>query len=262
MKICILASGSKGNCVYLEDGNYKILIDIGISFKQIRLKLEKINVDIKDINAVFITHEHTDHVMGLKTFSNNMDCEFYLTQGTFDNLKNNIHETLSRKLFKIIKAFDEIKLNNMNIIVIPTHHDSKEAVGFRINSFDKSLVYITDTGYYDITRYDLIKDASMYIFESNYDPTILYESNRPLRLKKRIAGDLGHMSNEDSAINLSNVMGESTRLVVHAHISLECNTEESIVETFRRVLFERNVDVSNIRFTCASQFEISEVFEL
>lgn len=262
MKICILASGSKGNCVYVEDDNYKILIDIGISFKQLRIRLNKINVDVQEINAVFITHEHTDHVMGLKTFSNNMECDFYLTNGTFSNLKSNIHETISKKQFKIIKEFDEIKLNNMNIIVIPTHHDAKEPVGFRINCFDKSLIYITDTGYYDITRYDLIKNATMYIFESNYDPTILYESNRLLKLKKRVAGDLGHMSNEDSAVNLACVMGESTRLVVHAHISLECNTEEAIVETFRRILFERNVDVSNIRFTCASQFEISEVFEL
>ncbi|MFI3251671.1 MAG: MBL fold metallo-hydrolase [bacterium] len=262
MKICILASGSKGNCIYVEDEEYKVLIDIGISFKQLRIKLNQINVDVNDINAVFITHEHTDHVMGLRTFSNNMNCDFYLTKGTLENLKSNIHETMSKKLFHIIKAFDEIKLNNMNIIVIPTHHDAKEPVGFRINHFDKSLIYITDTGYYDITRYDLIRNATMYIFESNYDPTILYESKRMLRLKKRVAGDLGHMSNEDSAINLSNVMGESTKLVVHAHISLECNTEEMIVETFRRILFERNVNIENIRFICAKQYEISEVFEL
>lgn len=262
MKICILASGSKGNCVYVEDENYKILIDIGISFKQLRLKLSQIDVDVNEINAVFITHEHTDHVMGLRTFSNNIDCDFYLTEGTFSNLKNNIHETLSKKNFKIIKGSDEIKLNNLNIIAIPTHHDAKEPVGFRINYFEKSVVYITDTGYFDIMFYPLIENATMYIFESNYDPAILYESNRPLRLKKRVAGDLGHMSNEDSAINLANVIGENTKIIVHAHISLECNNEHSIVETFRRILFERNKDVSNIRFTCASQFEISEVFEI
>lgn len=262
MKFCILASGSKGNCFYLEYEKEKILIDLGLSFKQIKLKLSQIDVNIEELTAVFITHEHADHVMGLRTFSNQINCDFYLTQGTFDNLKGNAHETLSKKQFKIIKEFDEINVGNAKYFVIPIHHDAKEPVGFKITYNEKSLVYITDTGYIDISLYNKIKNANVYILESNYDPAILYSSNRTLYLKKRVAGDLGHMSNEDSAINLTYLLGESTSLVIHAHISLECNTEESIVETFRRILFEYKVNVDNVRFLCAKQYEISEVFEL
>ncbi len=262
MKFCILASGSKGNCVYLEYEDKKILIDLGVSFKQIKLKLMQIDVNIDDLTDVFITHEHADHVMGLRTFSNQIKCNFHLTQGTFSNLKSNAHETLSKQQFKIIKAFDEISIGNGTFLVVPTHHDAKESVGFKITYNNKSLVYITDTGYIDIKLYKYLLNANVYILESNYDPEILYSSQRTFYLKKRIAGDLGHMSNEDSAINLTYLLGESTSLVIHAHISLECNSEQLILETFRRIFSEYKVNTENIKFVCAKQYEISEVYEI
>ncbi len=262
MKVCILASGSKGNCVYLEHDNYKILLDIGITFKQLRLKLNQIDVDVNDINAVFITHQHFDHVMGLRTFSNNIDCDFYLTKGTFDNLNHNIHETLSKKQFHFIKSLDSMMFNNIKITFIPTHHDVAESIGFMIEVDNKKVVYITDTGYIDLNMHDTLKNADLYILESNYDPEILYSSNRYFNLKKRIAGDLGHMSNEDSAINLTYLIGENTKMVIHAHISLECNTEEAIVNTFRRIFNEYKTNIDNVKFVCAKQYEISEVYEL
>lgn len=262
MKICMLASGSRGNCTYIEIGDKKILIDVGITFKQMNLKLKQIGVDINDIDAVFITHEHLDHVLGLRTFSNNLDCDFYLTQGTYDNLKNNVHETLSKKNFKIIVGYEEIILNDSIIKAIPTHHDAAESVGFKIVDKETSLVLITDTGYMDASLFHHIENANCYIIESNYDPAVLQDSNRPRKTKNRISGDYGHMSNEDCAINLCSLMGENTKLVIHAHISLECNSEELIVETFRRIFFEYKKEVGNIRFVCSKQYEITEVFEL
>lgn len=262
MKICILASGSRGNCTYIETKGKKILIDVGISFKQINLKLKQIDVDINDITSVFITHEHLDHVLGLRTFSNNINCDFYLTQGTFDNLKNNVHETLSKKSFKIIKGFDEIEFEDLLVKAIPIHHDAKEPLGFKIINNTKTLVFITDTGYMDASFFHLINDANCYIIESNYDPAILQDSNRPRKTKNRISGDLGHMSNEDCAINLCSLIGENTKYVIHAHISLECNSEELIVETFRRIFFDYKKDISHVKFSCAKQYEISGVIEL
>ncbi len=262
MRICVLASGSRGNCTYLEVGNNKILIDVGISFKQINLKLQQINVNIFDLTSVFITHEHTDHVVGLRTFSNNINCDFYLTQGTFDNLKNNVHETFSKKNFKIIKGFEEVLLKNLKVLPISIHHDAKEPVGYKFTSLNKEFVIITDTGYIDVSNFHYIENANCYVIETNYDPALLQEADRPRHTKNRIAGDKGHTSNEDCAINLCSLIGNKTKLVVHAHISLECNTEELIVDTFRRIFFEYKKDVSKVRFDFAKQFEISEVYEI
>lgn len=165
MRVCILASGSKGNCVYLEHENKKILIDIGITYKQLRIKLNQIGVSPEEINAVFITHEHMDHVIGLRTFSNNVDCNFYLTKGTLENLKNNIHETLSKKQFKIIKGFDEVDVGDVKLFAVPTHHDAKEPIGFKICCNNETIIYIQIQDIL-ILRYMIILKMLLCIFLS------------------------------------------------------------------------------------------------
>lgn len=262
MRVCVLASGSKGNCTYLEVDEYKILIDVGISYKQIRLKLNQIGVKVEEINAVFITHEHLDHVCGLRTFCNNIFPTFYLSEGTFNGLKTEVQELFKHKNYQIIKSKDVINLPNIIVQAISIHHDAREPLGYIMNTNNTKLVYVTDTGYIDENSHHLLVNADIYILESNYDPEILTSSNRPFHLKQRILGDKGHLSNEDSAITLAKIIGKKTKYIVHAHRSQECNMRELVTMTHKRIFKEYEVDDSNIEYHHGEADFKTEVFIL
>ncbi len=262
MKVIIIASGSKGNCVYLEHKNHKILLDLGVTFKQINLRLKQVGIDVFDVNKVLLTHEHSDHTIGLKTFSNNISPIYYLSKGTFDSLKPILKENLEQKEYKIVNKFDLIEFDDLKITVIPAHHDSKENIGFMFELNDKKMVYMTDTGYIDEALFPMLCNADTYILESNYDTEILYTSERMYHLKKRVASDVGHMSNYDCAVTLTNLIGEKTKRIVYAHISLECNNHEVIWETHKKIYDEKNIDYKDIEFIYAKQYEITDGFEI
>ncbi len=125
MKTFALATGSSGNCIYVESGEFRALVDCGLSFSKSKEILEEKGVDINLINHIFITHEHSDHVAGLKQFVKNLDkCKFYLSQGTLDNLE------IEYNKFNIVKNHDLIQIDNVRILVVNKPHDAKEAISF------------------------------------------------------------------------------------------------------------------------------------
>ncbi len=234
MKFLAIASSSKGNSSYLETKNIKALIDVGVSYTKIKNALKKIDVDINEITHVFITHEHIDHVKGLEMLLKHHSPEVYLTRGT------NLH--LKLKDVHIIKALEEVLVDDLSVLPIPLSHDAKEAVGFIFKSYDKSICYITDTGYIISEILPLLENHTLYYLESNYDPFTLIHSERPYHLKKRIIDEKGHLSNEESAYYFSTLKGEKTKHLVHSHISEECNTFDKIKETFDIVLKAQGED--------------------
>ena len=166
MKIKILGSGSKGNSTFIDLGNKKILIDVGFSYKHIKEQLEKINVDPKEIDAVLITHDHSDHVYGLKVFINKVKPILYITP--------EIEEAILEKPYeKSIYLGDELYLDDALIKVIPTSHDAITSNGFLIEKNSESLVYVTDTGYINVKYNDYLYNKNAYIIESNHDVEML-----------------------------------------------------------------------------------------
>ena len=238
MRVKVLSSGSKGNTTYIECDNTKILIDIGNSCKYVVNKLKEFGIDGKDIDAVLITHTHSDHIKGLKVFANKFNPLIYVTKemlsdlGYIDN-------------YKVINN-SSFKIKDIQIDVIKTSHDAPGSVGYVINGDGGSIVYITDTGYINNKYFDMLKNKEVYIMESNHDIEMLNNGPYPFRLRQRILSDKGHLSNYDSSRYISSFIGNKTRCVVLAHLSEENNTEDLAYNTLMERLNDNNQSVDKI----------------
>ena len=261
MKIIQIASGSKGNATLIETDYAKILIDCGISKKRIIEALNKYNTNLEDLDAILLTHEHVDHVSGLVPVYNATNCSIFTTLGTYTGLSSKYKEKIPKSKFRFISNDEYFEIGDVLVETVETFHDALGSIGFVFKIYDKKIVYITDTGHIPEAHYEKLKDADMYIFESNHDPEAVMLSDRPYETKMRIISDYGHMSNMDCAIVLANLITERTKDVVFAHISEECNLVQLVKLTSTRIFKELNVDVTNIKFHYASQAPL-EVFEL
>lgn len=275
MKVKVIASGSTGNCTYVETKDHKILIDTGISKKGIEVALNSIEVEFKEIDTVLITHEHDDHIRSLSAVLKKSEIMCYMTEGTYKAIINGKNEVLKKTLAERLESNYIILLNRLNksinypdilldetvINVLPTFHDALEPVGYKISCLDKSVVYITDTGYVHNSLYETICDSDCYVLEFNHDPQVLMASDRSLNLKRRILSDHGHLSNEDAFVTLSKIMGEKTRLVFYAHISQECNLVEIIELTRKKVMSSLGINDEAIKYIVTSPIS-TEVYEI
>ena len=230
MKFCVLSSGSKGNSTYLEVNNHKYLIDIGVNFLYLSKTLKEIGVDPQEIEGVFITHIHEDHIQGLKKFLHEVNPVVYLTKTIYDNLNLEMENIvfLDEESFDFV---DTIKLS----------HDTPECLGYIFNSNNKSLVYITDTGYINQKYFDKLSNKTAYILESNHDVDMLMNSSKPYFLKMRILGDVGHISNKDCLYYLKNFVGKDTKYIVLAHLSEDNNLEELALNNIKEIQVENKL---------------------
>lgn len=249
MRVVVLASGSKGNCTYVETEKHKVLIDIGTSSLQIEKRLKEIAVDPKSIDSVFITHAHKDHIAGVNVFYKKYQPNIYLTK--------NIYEEGNLTINKYIVLKNEIVIDDLKVTVIPTSHDAKDSRGYLLESNNKSMIYMTDTGYIN-SRYDsLLTNKNIYVMESNHDVEMLMNNEHyPHYLKMRILGDEGHLSNKDSALYLSKFIGKKTEKIFLAHLSEQNNTPSLALNCLKDTLKKKNIEFDNI--SIASQDFVSE----
>lgn len=252
MKACVLASGSKGNCTYIETDEIKFLVDIGPSCAYIERSLKSIGINPSSIKMIFITHTHTDHIGGLRVFLKKYHPIVYLT--------SKMHSELSIDLDNYVYINKQMIIEDLEVIPIKTSHDVAESHGFVFVSNGKSIVHITDTGYIHVKNFDKLKGRDLYIFESNHDVKMLREGKYPYHLQQRILSDRGHLSNKDSAYYLSKFIGENTKRIVLIHLSEENNTPECAVSTLTKTLKDKKVRVPDI--LVASQKEITELMEV
>ena len=251
MKFCVLASGSEGNCTYIETEKHKILIDLGMNVKYIKEKLAEINVKPEEINLVLITHVHKDHIGALDTFIKKYQPTICLSQKMFQEIPAiSAYE-------HIIIYDDQMVFDSLTVEIFKTSHDTSDSRGFVITSSGSSLVYVTDTGYINHHHFKIMENKNAYIFESNHDPEMLMNGKYPPWVKKRVIGDKGHLSNRDSAVYLAKLVGDNTKKIILAHLSKENNREELALQTIEEVFKEYQIPFKNIE--CARQKEKSEV---
>ena len=246
MKVSVLASGSKGNSTYIETNNTKVLIDAGMSNLYIEKKLILLGVNPDDINFIFITHTHTDHIAGLKVFIKKHHPKVFLTLDMYNELKDILND------YEILES--EIILNDLIVDYFKTSHDT-DSVGYIFKSNDKEIVYVTDTGYINIKNLKKLNNKDLYIFESNHDIEMLMNNpNYPYQIKQRILGDKGHLSNNQCKEYLNKIIGDKTKYIVLAHLS-EQNNDPSLA------LNNLN-DIKNIKIMIATQNEGTELIEV
>lgn len=237
MKFIILASGSKGNStLVIGENKHLLLIDAGISFKEIKEKVNRYGYDTKDIKDILITHEHEDHIKAINSFSN---AKIYSLKDVL--VANNI-----------LEKYKENMINTFSVTAIPLSHDVK-CCGYVIKDKNETLVYITDTGYVNYKNIQYITNADYYIFESNHNVPMLMETKRPFFIKSRILGDEGHLSNEVASDTLCDIIGDNTKQIYLAHLSQEANTKEKALHTLYVKAKERNIELNNILISAADQ---------
>ncbi len=247
MKISILASGSKGNCTYIETNSTKTLIDVGMSNLYIEKKLISLGINPNDINNVFITHPHVDHIAGLKVFIKKHNPTVYLTEKMYQELKSNIR--------KYVIIEDKIIIDDLIIDYFKTSHDAIDSVGYIFKNNDKEFVYVTDTGYISSKNLKKITNKDFYAFESNHDVNLLMNNpHYPYQIKQRILGDKGHLSNNQCREYLKKIIGDRTKYVILAHLSEQNNDKELALNNLK--------DIKNIKIMIAMQNENTELIEI
>lgn len=254
MKVKVLASGSKGNSTYVCCGLIHFLIDVGINYKTLCNCLEGVDITPKELYGVFITHIHTDHIKGLAS----------LVKKT--NLRVFVPELIARDLQKIIPTDNimiisqSFHIEDIYIQVIHTSHDVPCSVGYVISYQSASLVYITDTGYVNQKYFELLKNRSIYILESNHDEKMVMNGPYPYVLKQRVLSDEGHLSNRTASTYLQNWIGTTTKFVILAHLSEINNTPEMALNTFQDIVdFEQPY---SFNLMIAKQYEPLEIIEV
>lgn len=254
MLVSVLASGSKGNSTLIKTKEYNILIDAGMTVKYLNEKLRENEVLLKDIDYIFITHTHSDHIHALNNMVKRYNPTIIMTNEMFKDL------SFLKTYDNILILIDDITLGNVTIETITTSHDTTDARGYIITEDNASVVVITDTGYINRKHFSKLENKNLYVFESNHDVEMLMHGKYPKWLQKRVLGDKGHLSNERAAFYLSKLIGPDTKKIILAHLSEENNREELALGSIKEYFDENNIDFTNI--TVAKQKEATELFKI
>lgn len=261
LKFCSLYSGSSGNCLFVSTNNTKILIDCGTSCKKICDGLASINSSIEDIDAILVTHEHSDHVQSLGMISKKFDIPVYANLETWNAMEKQ-KEKISQDNINLFENDKDFLLNDLTIHPFSTPHDAANPCGFNIHNGKRKLSIATDLGHIDNDIFKQLEYSSFVLLESNYDPEILKVSKYPFPLKKRIAGPNGHLSNETAGKTISALMKKDLKEVMLGHLSKENNFPELAYQTVAEQLMANNADINTIKLGVANRNEPGKIINV
>ena len=236
----IIASGSKGNATIIVSNKTVLLIDMGITLTRLEEGLAEIDLTKNDITGALFTHNHTDHISGIKFLS--------------PKIMYGLEGTLPTSLSNVVCLNKPFVIGEFTITPVETSHDATNPCAYLIKDKDSSLFYMTDTGVFVEETLPLIKDPTYLIIESNHDIKMLLHTDRPFELKNRIMSDHGHLCNEDSAIAAISIIGEHTKEIVLAHLSEEANTPETALEAYQKIFNHFGVSMDKYKVRCANQW--------
>lgn len=225
LQFSVLASGSTGNAIYVEANGQAFLVDAGLSGKQMTNLFEQIGRDIKNLSGILVTHEHSDHIKGLGVLARKHKLPIYANEKTWQAMNGLIGEISTDQKFVFqtgsVKTFGSLDIESFGV-----SHDAAEPMFFAFHHEGKKLALITDTGYVSDKMKGTIRNADAFVFESNHDVSMLQMGHYPWSIKRRILSDVGHVSNEDAAIAMIDVIGDSTKRIYLAHLSKDNNMKD------------------------------------
>ena len=232
MRMCSIASGSSGNCIYVGTANTHVLIDAGISGKRVEEGLKKLGVTGKELDGILVTHEHSDHIQGLGVLARKYHVPLYMTGGTADWIqRNSAIGRVEKESFVEIREDEPFQIKDLQIEAFTIPHDAAQPVAYRLSDGKKSAAVATDMGKYSTYIIDHLRNLDAMLIESNHDLNMLMVGRYPYPLKLRIMGDRGHLSNESAGKLLGEVLHDHIRYVLLGHLSKDNNYEELALET-------------------------------
>ena len=258
-KFCSLYSGSSGNSSLIQTNNTKILIDAGVSCKKITEALESININPFDIDAVLITHEHSDHTSGIGLFSKKYNIPVYANKETWNALSNQ-RDKIEKNNIKFFE-FKKFNVGDLSVLPFKIPHDAANPCGFNIYYNDKKISIATDIGHITSDVINNLENSSFILLEANYDPNILQCSRYPYILKQRIASSTGHLSNQAAGEAISYLSKRGLNSVMLGHLSKENNFPELAYKTVVEQLMENNCE-QKLSLLVADRYNTSPIIDV
>ena len=240
MDLLSIASGSSGNCYYVGSEETHLLVDAGVSGKKIESALNEIDRKPSDLNGILVTHEHIDHVKGLGVMARKHGIPIYTTGGTISEIKKmSSIGTIDDSLFHEIEPDEPFFINDLSIDASAIWHDAADPVCYTVEADGQKVSMATDLGVYDDYIVDHLEDSDVLLIEANHDISMLEAGHYPYPLKRRILGEWGHLSNEDSGRLLCSLMGDHLKYAFLAHLSKENNYPALAYEAVRCQIWEK-----------------------
>ncbi|MEE1114593.1 MAG: MBL fold metallo-hydrolase [Eubacterium sp.] len=232
MKLCSLSSGSSGNCIFAGSEEVSLLFDAGISGKKTENGLNMIGMTGKDLNGIFITHEHSDHIQGLGVLARKLRIPIYATKATCEAIlaKGNVGK-IPEDLFRPIEPDVQVVIGDITVEPFSISHDAADPVAYRISSGTHSAAIATDMGTYTDYTIRHLQNLDVLLLEANHDVNMLEAGRYPYYLKRRILSDRGHLSNEASGQLLSELLHDNMKRIILGHLSAENNYPALAYET-------------------------------
>ena len=253
LAVCVLASGSRGNAIYISDGLTSILVDAGLSGIEIRRRLKSRGLSPKDLDAILVTHEHSDHIQAVSVLSRQLKLPVYLSRKIEKkaSIGNSFHE------IRTFQCGSTFQINNLVVHPFAVSHDAADPVGFTIGQNGKRIGLATDLGTVTPLVKENLKDCHLLIIEANHDPDMLVNGPYPWPLKQRIQSRIGHLSNIQSQNLLMALQHSRLEHVILAHLSETNNAPQKVLDEVSKALTR-----CNPRLTVANQHRSGEVIYL
>lgn len=254
MKICSIASGSSGNCLYVGSKDTNLLVDVGVTAKRIEQGLNGIDIKPDTLQGILVTHEHSDHIAGLNILARRYGIPIYGTYETLQAIQGKkAANPIPKELFKPIKADQAFQINDITVEPFSISHDASNPVCYTMQAEGHKVGVATDLGMYDEYIVEKLKDSDVLMVEANHDINMLMVGKYPYYLKQRILGQFGHLSNESSAGLISKLLNHKLRYVLLGHLSRENNMEELAFETVCYELTHQGCDLNRLKLSVAQR---------
>ncbi len=240
VQICAIASGSNGNCYYVGNQTSAILVDVGIYTKRVLERMERVKLDIQKVKAIFISHEHADHMRGVKVLSKKHSIPVYMTSTTYHN---SWHPNRPQH-FKVFNPNEPITIDDITVHPFIKNHDAAEPCSFRVEVNGKNIGVMTDIGAPCINLESHFKQCDAAFLESNYDEEMLDNGKYPYPLKERVKSDLGHLSNRQAVEFASQHIPEQMELLLLSHLSGDNNTPQKALLAFSKLTQKAKIELT------------------
>jgi len=262
LNFCSLSSGSSGNCYYLGNGSKGILIDAGISATSIRKFLRDLGIPMESIMGILITHNHSDHIKGLEVLTRRTRIPAFTTAAVWRSILSP-RIRITSDCIREITAGSGFSIAGFDIEAFPVCHDAPETVGYRISREGRNITIATDLGHICETSAPYIRSANLLVIESNYDEEMLDGGPYPYFLKSRIKSDHGHLGNHQTSSFLADIINDDLKVICLAHLSINNNTPEKVLQTLHRTFSERGISPNgNLKITVLDRHRPSEMIRL